>query len=254
MAFRQTNRPKRQAPAKFDRTPASDDNLGRPAPDVDDHHGLGSSLGERKSHGQEGQRRLTLAVNHLDRRVQQGRGTTKEVGCVGRPAQRLGADGEDGRFMHAREDRVARERGQGAVDSILAQPAILAYAPTKPRDLGPVFQYGDCPAVRLGNQQQGRVGSDIDGGDAAHEGSGVSPQRAQSSRRLTGRKEGFGSGSETLSFWPLWPLCPLWWKSIHHRPSAGGGPNDGLRAPPFQISNSSLVCGFMAKRPPRLEA
>jgi hypothetical protein len=170
-------------------------------------------LGERESRGQEGQRRLTLAVNHLDRRVQQGRGTTEEVGCVGRAAERLGADGEDGRLMHARQHRVARERSQGAVDSILAQPAILAYAPTKPRDLGPVFQNGDCAAVRLGNQQQGCVGSDIDGGDAAHERS-----------------------------------------SISQRPSAGGGPNDGLRAPPFQISNSSLVCGFMAKRPPRLEA
>jgi hypothetical protein len=38
----------------------------------------------------------------------------------------------------------------------------------------------------------------------------ISPQRAQRSQRRTGGKEGFGSGSETLSFRPLWPLWPLW--------------------------------------------
>ena len=32
-----------------------------------------------------------------------------------------------------------------------------------------------------------------------------------------GRKEGLGSGSETPSFRPLWPLCPLWLDSGSHR-------------------------------------
>ena len=119
VAFGQAHRPKGQATTKLDRTPASDDDLGGPAPDVDHHHGLGGSLGKRKPRGQKGQRGLSLAIDDLYRRVQQGRGTTEEVGCVGRPAQRLGADGEDGRFVHARQHRVAGEHGQRSIDSFL---------------------------------------------------------------------------------------------------------------------------------------
>ena len=115
--------------------------------------------------------------------------------------------------MHARQHRVAGEGGQGAVDSLLAQATILANASAQPGDGGAVFQHGDRPAAHLGDQQEGRVGADIDGGDSAHglpARSGVSPQRAQSSQRRIGGKEGFGSGSQTLSFRPLWPLCSLW--------------------------------------------
>ena len=53
-----------------------DDNLRGPAPDVDDHHGLGGSLGKGLLGRQEGQRGLAFAVDDFHRRVQQGRGPT----------------------------------------------------------------------------------------------------------------------------------------------------------------------------------
>ena len=64
------------------------------------------------------QRRLALAVDHLDLGAQDLGGRVQERGRVGGAPQRLGADGGDARAVAARDRREVAQHGQRARDGL----------------------------------------------------------------------------------------------------------------------------------------
>ncbi len=147
-----------------------DDQLGRPATDVDHQRWRLIVRVAFARRPEEREFRLLVPAQHMGLEVVAVADGGGELGAVRRVAHGAGEDGdalvESGR-LHPRVVVV-----EGVVDplhGVLAQPAVGVDAGPQASDLrSPLELVADVPALDVGDQEPRRVRPDIDDGDAHH--------------------------------------------------------------------------------------
>ena len=153
------------------RCAGADDELGRPAADVDDEVGSGGV--ETGSGAEERQATLVLPGEEFDGGAEDLGRRAEEVVAVGGVAGGAGGGGPDARDAGGvHYVAVLAEDGQRPLDGVGVEPPGGVHALPEPGDVHVPLDGGErrgrAAAVAVGDEEPGRVGPHVDGGEAAH--------------------------------------------------------------------------------------
>ena len=165
------------------------DELGRAAPDVDDHDRgrvVGVALTRR---AEEREPRLLVAGEDLGAQPEPAGHLVDERGAVGRVPDCAGQDGDVALGAQGVEAlAVLRQRVADAVHRLVGKPAGRVDALPESRDDALAVEHGHALRRDVGGQQPRRVRSDVDDADAHQAaGCGIGSAASAASRLSTAR-------------------------------------------------------------------